>query len=184
MIQPNTFLNGSLGDWYIIEIYGRMIPFCILPWKNYFLCFLWGIWVKRYFPCIDPITIFIKIIFKLGCRIILILNNWKEWCVIRTDILYHCNRLLVFFNCDLNCSCLVYMFSFHFSGKMGFSGKIGLVKTKSNFIVRSVYAGLGRWMQVVAMVSVGAYPFLAFSHLTCHLEDTEIGVCWLHCATW
>ena len=28
-----------------------------------------------------------------------------------------------------------------------------------------------------------AYPFLAFSDLTCHLEDTGIGVFWLHCAT-
>ena len=25
------------------------------------------------------------------------------------------------------------------------------------------------------MISVDAYPFLAFSDLTCHLEDTEIG---------
>ena len=38
-------------------------------------------------------------------------------------------------------------------------------------------------MLVVAIVSVDAYPFLAFSDLTCHLEDTEIGVFWLHCAT-
>ena len=28
---------------------------------------------------------------------------------------------------------------------------------------------------------VDAYPFLAFSDLTCHLEDTGIGVFWLHC---
>ena len=35
---------------------------------------------------------------------------------------------------------------------------------------------------VVAVISVEAYPFLAFSDLTCHLEDTEIGVFWLHCA--
>ena len=27
-----------------------------------------------------------------------------------------------------------------------------------------------------AMISVGAYPFLAFPDLTCHLEDTGIGV--------
>ena len=32
--------------------------------------------------------------------------------------------------------------------------------------------GLGRWTVVVAVISVGAYPFLAFSDLTCHLEDT------------
>ena len=60
----------------------------------------------------------------------------------------------------------------------------GLVKTKSDFIVRSVETGLERWTLVVAVISVGAYPFLAFSALTCHLEDTEIGVFWLYCATW
>ena len=60
---------------------------------------------------------------------------------------------------------------------------IGLVKTESGFIVRSVETGLGRWKQVVAVISVDAYPFLAFSDLTCHLEDTEIGIFWLHCAT-
>ena len=32
------------------------------------------------------------------------------------------------------------------------------------------------------MISVDAYPFLPFSDLTCHLEDTGIGVFWLHCA--
>ena len=36
---------------------------------------------------------------------------------------------------------------------------------------------------VVAVISVDAYPFLAFSDLTCHLEDTGVGVFWLHCAT-
>ena len=46
---------------------------------------------------------------------------------------------------------------------------IGLVKTKSGFIVRSVETGLGRWMLVVAVINVDAYPFLAFSDLTCHL---------------
>ena len=29
---------------------------------------------------------------------------------------------------------------------------------------------------MVAVISVGAYHFLAFSDSTCHLEDTEIGV--------
>ena len=29
---------------------------------------------------------------------------------------------------------------------------------------------------LVAVISVDAYPFLAFSDLTCHLEDTGIGV--------
>ena len=61
---------------------------------------------------------------------------------------------------------------------------IGLVKTKSDFIVRSVQTGLGRWMLVVAVISVDVYPFLAFSDLTCHLEVTGIGVPWLHCAAW
>ena len=32
------------------------------------------------------------------------------------------------------------------------------------------------------MISDDAYPFLDFSDLTCHLEDTGIGVFWLHCA--
>ena len=59
---------------------------------------------------------------------------------------------------------------------------IGLVKTESGFIVRSVGTGLGRWMLVVPVISVDAYPFLAFSDLTCHLEDTGIEVFWLHCA--
>ena len=60
---------------------------------------------------------------------------------------------------------------------------IGLVKTESGFIVRLVETGLGRWTQVVALIIVDAYPFSAFSDLTCHLKDTGIGVFWLHCAT-
>ena len=35
---------------------------------------------------------------------------------------------------------------------------------------------------VVAVISVDAYPFLAFSDLTCHHEDAAIGVFWLHYA--
>ena len=35
---------------------------------------------------------------------------------------------------------------------------------------------------MVAVISVDAYPFLVFSDLTCCLEDTGIGVLWLHCA--
>ena len=61
---------------------------------------------------------------------------------------------------------------------------IALVKTESGFFVRSVEIGLGRWTLVVAVISVDAYSFLAFSDLTCHLEDTGIGVFWLHCAAW
>ena len=59
---------------------------------------------------------------------------------------------------------------------------VGLVKTECGFIVRSVETGLGRSMLVVAVISVDAYPFLAFSDLTCHLEDTGIGVFCLNCA--
>ena len=35
---------------------------------------------------------------------------------------------------------------------------------------------------MVAVISFDAYPFLAFSDLTCHLEDTGISVFCLHCA--
>ena len=59
-----------------------------------------------------------------------------------------------------------------------------LVKTKSDFTVRSVETGLGRWSLVVASISGDAYPFLAFSNLTFHLEDKEICIFRLHCATW
>ena len=44
-------------------------------------------------------------------------------------------------------------------------------------------AGLGRWRLVLAVASVDAYPFFAFSDLTCHLKDTGVGVFWLHCDT-
>ena len=37
---------------------------------------------------------------------------------------------------------------------------------------------------VVAVINVDAYLVLGFSDLTCHLEDTEIGVFWLHFAAW
>ena len=37
-------------------------------------------------------------------------------------------------------------------------------------------------MLVVAVISFDAYPFMVFSDLTCHLEDTGIGVFLLHCA--
>ena len=59
----------------------------------------------------------------------------------------------------------------------------GLVKTESGF-VRSAETGLGRWTLVVAVISADAYPFLAFSDLTCHHEDMGIGVFWLHCVAW
>ena len=61
---------------------------------------------------------------------------------------------------------------------------IGLVKTESGFIVRSVETDLGRWMLVIAVIGVYAYSFLVFADLTCHLEDAIISVFWLHCAAW
>ena len=57
-----------------------------------------------------------------------------------------------------------------------------LAKTESDVIVRSVETGLGRWTLLVAVISVDAYPFLALSDQTCHLEDKGIGVFWLQCA--
>ena len=53
---------------------------------------------------------------------------------------------------------------------------IGLVKTKFDFIIRSVEISLRNQILVVAVISVGAYTFLAFSDLICHIEDTGIGV--------
>ena len=35
-------------------------------------------------------------------------------------------------------------------------------------------------MLVVAVNSADAYPFWAFADHTCHLENTGIGVLWLH----
>ena len=34
----------------------------------------------------------------------------------------------------------------------------------------------------LVVISIDAYPFLAFSDLTCHLKDTGIGVFLLECA--
>ena len=56
---------------------------------------------------------------------------------------------------------------------------IGLVKTECGFTVRSVETGLAKSTLEVAVISVDGYPFLDFSDLTCHLEDTGIGVFWL-----
>ena len=64
------------------------------------------------------------------------------------------------------------------------SFRIGLVKSESCFIVRSVETGLGTWKLVVAVIIVDAYPFLASSDLNCQLEYRGIGVFWLHCAAW
>ena len=60
---------------------------------------------------------------------------------------------------------------------------IGLVKTGSDFIVRSVETDLGKWMVVVGVISVDAYPFMASLDLTCQF-NTNIGILWLHCAVW
>ena len=57
---------------------------------------------------------------------------------------------------------------------------IGLVKSESDFIGRSVEIDSGRWMLVVAVISVDAYRFFVLSDLTCHLEDTGIGVSYSH----
>ena len=62
------------------------------------------------------------------------------------------------------------------------SFSIGLVTTEPGFIKRSVETGLGRLTPVVAVISVDAYLVLVLSDLTCHLEDTRIGVFCLHCA--
>ena len=43
----------------------------------------------------------------------------------------------------------------------------GLVKTESDFFVRSVDIGLGRWTMVVAVSSVDTYSFWIFSDLSC-----------------
>ena len=36
---------------------------------------------------------------------------------------------------------------------------------------------------MVAVINVDAYSCLTFSKLTCHLEDTGVGVFWFHCDT-
>ena len=61
---------------------------------------------------------------------------------------------------------------------------IGLVKTESDFIICSVETGLGKWTLVVTVINVDAYPFFGFLRRACHLDDTGIGVFWLHFATW
>ena len=37
-------------------------------------------------------------------------------------------------------------------------------------------------MLIVAVISVDAYPILAYPILACHLDDMGIGVFWLYCA--
>ena len=59
---------------------------------------------------------------------------------------------------------------------------IGLLKTESNLILKSVETNLVRWKMVKVVVSVDTYPLLAYSGLPWHVKDTGIGVFWLHCA--
>ena len=57
---------------------------------------------------------------------------------------------------------------------------IGLVKTESNFFVRPVDTGLGRWMLVVAENSVDAYPFFWLSQtwpVTLRLQELVFSGC-------
>ena len=49
---------------------------------------------------------------------------------------------------------------------------IGLVKTESDFSIRLVETGLGRWTLVVAVISVYVYPFLVFLSLTFQLMNS------------
>ena len=60
------------------------------------------------------------------------------------------------------------------------SFSIELVKTISVFIVGSFETGLEKLTLAVAAISVDVYHFLAFSVLTCYLEDTRTDVLRLH----
>ena len=50
------------------------------------------------------------------------------------------------------------------------------------FTLNAVETGLGRLTLLVVVIRFDTYPFLAFLNLTCCLDDTGIGVFWLHCA--
>ena len=54
---------------------------------------------------------------------------------------------------------------------------IGLVKTESGFIVRSVETGLRRQTLAIAVISIDAYPFLAFSDLISGVDISEVSGC-------
>ena len=58
---------------------------------------------------------------------------------------------------------------------------LGWLKLNLNLLLDHLRLALGekRWWY---LIKVYAYPFLAFSDLTCHLADTVIGVFWLHSA--
>ena len=53
---------------------------------------------------------------------------------------------------------------------------------KLNLILLIDQLRLDSYALVIAVIIVEAYPFFTFSNLTCHLEDTGIGVFWLHYA--
>ena len=55
---------------------------------------------------------------------------------------------------------------------------IGLVESKSDFVLTSVETGLGKWTLLVPVISVDPYPFLTFSDLTYHHEETGTAVFW------
>ena len=59
---------------------------------------------------------------------------------------------------------------------------MGWLKLTLALLLDKIETGLGRWKLVVAVIGVDAYPFLAFSDLTCHLVGMGISVFWLHSA--
>ena len=52
------------------------------------------------------------------------------------------------------------------------------------WIVRSVQTDLENLMLTVAVIDVYTYLLCAFSELTCHLENTGMGIFLLYCAAW
>ena len=59
--------------------------------------------------------------------------------------------------------------SYYFDQPRTPSFPIGLVKTESDFIIRSVETGWWRWTLVAAVISVDAYLFLAYGRWV-HIE--------------
>ena len=54
------------------------------------------------------------------------------------------------------------------------------LKTESDFIIRSVETGLGRWWLVVGVISVESYPFFCLSQtwtVTVRIEELVISDC-------
>ena len=46
----------------------------------------------------------------------------------------------------------------------------GMVKTESDFIIRSAETNLGKWTLVVVVISIDSYYFLTFSDVTYDLN--------------